>query len=66
MTSLFVFCRLCLQGHHLGPCNSDGSREAGEEPTFVFCRLCLQGHHLGPCNSDGSREAGEEPTVSIG
>ncbi|XP_049516694.1 E3 ubiquitin-protein ligase parkin-like isoform X2 [Dermacentor silvarum] len=26
----FVFCRQCLQGHHLGPCSS--SRESGEEP----------------------------------
>ncbi|XP_054920862.2 E3 ubiquitin-protein ligase parkin isoform X1 [Dermacentor andersoni] len=28
----FVFCRQCLQGHHLGPCSSSSSRERGEEP----------------------------------
>ncbi|KAL1465977.1 hypothetical protein MTO96_026966 [Rhipicephalus appendiculatus] len=31
----FVFCRLCLQGHHLGPCTS--SREAGEERAVSVC-----------------------------
>ncbi|XP_075736709.1 E3 ubiquitin-protein ligase parkin isoform X4 [Rhipicephalus microplus] len=52
----FVFCRLCLQGHHLGPCTS--SREAGEERAVAVCIWCAAGRSVGSSGAGCARMSG--------